>query len=106
MEGLRQQRLFLESSGARCIVMPCHVSHYWHREVSEGCSVPFLHMGDCVASELREAGLRPVEAGSNVRIGVLATGSALIAAVYQEKVQNLVRKPKKKFSVVVKLCFH
>ena len=42
IENLRLQRLFLESSGARCIMMPCHVSHVWYDEVSQGCSVPFL----------------------------------------------------------------
>ncbi|XP_065628427.1 uncharacterized protein LOC111985721 isoform X2 [Quercus suber] len=85
---LQQKRLFLEQSGACCIVMPCHLSHVWHSEVSKGCSVPFLHVGDCVAMELSKANLRPLEAGSNVRIGVLATGATLKAGVYQEKLQS------------------
>uniref|UniRef100_A0A7N2L1I6 Aspartate racemase n=1 Tax=Quercus lobata TaxID=97700 RepID=A0A7N2L1I6_QUELO len=85
---LQQKRLFLEQSGACCIVMPCHLSHVWHSEVSKGCSLPFLHVGDCVAMELSKADLRPLEAGSNVRIGVLATGATLKAGVYQEKLQS------------------
>lgn len=85
---LQQKRLFLEQSGACCIVMPCHLSHVWHSEVSKGCSVPFLHVGDCVAMELSKTNLRPLEAGSNVRIGVLATGATLKAGVYQEKLQS------------------
>ncbi|MCL7031184.1 hypothetical protein MKW94_018651 [Papaver nudicaule] len=88
LQNLRSKTAFLEQSGARCIVMPCHVSHIWHSEVSEGCSVPFLHMGDCVAEELKEANLKPLEAGSNVRIGVLATDTTLTARYYQEKLQN------------------
>ncbi|KAJ6427317.1 hypothetical protein OIU84_022833 [Salix udensis] len=64
VENLRCKRLFLEKSGVRCIVMPCHISHSWHNEVSKGCSVPFLHMGECVAMELKEAKLKPLEAGS------------------------------------------
>lgn len=87
---LQQKRLFLEQSGACCIVMPCHLSHVWHSEVSKGCSLPFLHVGDCVAMELSKANLRPLEAGSNVRIGVLATGATLKAGVYQEKLQSQV----------------
>uniref|UniRef100_A0A1D1XCX0 Putative amino-acid racemase n=1 Tax=Anthurium amnicola TaxID=1678845 RepID=A0A1D1XCX0_9ARAE len=86
---LRHKREFLELSGARCIVLPCHLSHSWHREISEGCSVPFLHVGECVAEELKAADLRPVEAGSSVRIGVLAADATLAAGFYQEKLQNL-----------------
>lgn len=87
---LRRKRVFLEQSGACCIVMPCHLSHAWYSEISEGCSLPFLHVGDCVARELSKAQLRPLEAGSNVRIGVLATHATSIAGFYQEKLQNQV----------------
>ncbi|KAF9689949.1 hypothetical protein SADUNF_Sadunf01G0145300 [Salix dunnii] len=88
VENLRNKRLFLEKSGVRCIVMPCHISHSWHDEVSKGCSVPFLHMGECVARELKEAKLKPLEAGSPLRIGLLATNATLTAGFYQEKLQS------------------
>ncbi|KAL6996586.1 hypothetical protein U1Q18_006717 [Sarracenia purpurea var. burkii] len=88
LENLSGKRAFLENSGARCIVMPCHLSHMWYDEVSRGCSVPFLHMGECVGRELKEAKLRPLEAGSPLRIGVLASNATLIASFYQEKLQN------------------
>ncbi|GKC64451.1 probable amino-acid racemase [Tanacetum coccineum] len=52
VEILRHKRAFLERSGACCIVIPCHISHLWYDEVSKGCSVPVLNMGDCVANEL------------------------------------------------------
>lgn len=91
VENLRRKRTFLEQSGARCIVMPCHVSHVWHREVSEGCSVPFLSVGDCVSGELKGANLKPLEAGSKVRIGVLAGDANLVGNFYQEKLQSQVR---------------
>lgn len=91
VEMLRRKRAFLENSGAGCIVMPCHLSHVWHGDVSEGCSLPFLHLGECVAKELREAKLKPVEIGSNVRIGVLATNPTLMAGYYQDKLQNQVK---------------
>ncbi|KAA8535069.1 hypothetical protein F0562_030072 [Nyssa sinensis] len=87
VENLRHKRAFLEQSGACCIVMPCHTYHVWHDEVSEGCSVPFLNVGDCIARELREAKLKPLETGSGVRIGVLATDATLMAGFYQEKLQ-------------------
>ncbi|CAI9767215.1 unnamed protein product [Fraxinus pennsylvanica] len=88
IQNLRQKRMFLEKSGVSCIVMPCHISHCWHDEVAEGCTVPFLHMGECVAKELKEAKLRPLEAGSSPRIGVLTTNATLTARFYQEKLQT------------------
>ncbi|KAL3528846.1 hypothetical protein ACH5RR_008168 [Cinchona calisaya] len=88
VSNLRNKRVFLENSGACCIVMPCHVSHSWYDEVAEGCSVPFLHIGECVAKELKDAKLKPLEAGSPPRIGIIATDATLAAGFYQEKLQN------------------
>ncbi|XAR67758.1 Aspartate racemase [Bertholletia excelsa] len=88
VENLRQKRLFLENSGARCIVMPCHISHSWYDEVSSGCSVCFLHVGECLARELKEAKLKPIEAGSTLQIGLLATDVTLTAGVYHQKLKN------------------
>ncbi|KAL5768975.1 hypothetical protein ACOSP7_015526 [Xanthoceras sorbifolium] len=88
VENLQRKRAFLEKSGARCLVMPCDILHIWHAEISEGFSLPFLHVGECVARELKEAKLKPLEAGSGVRIGVLATDGILSAGFYQEKLQG------------------
>ncbi|KAH1105230.1 hypothetical protein GYH30_038475 [Glycine max] len=88
VQTLRNKRVFLENSGTSCIVMPCNVSHSWYEQVSEGCSVPVLHMAECVAKELKEAKLKPLEAGSPLRIGVLATNATLAAGFYKEKLQN------------------
>ncbi|KAK1364060.1 putative Racemase and epimerase [Heracleum sosnowskyi] len=84
VENLRRKRDLLESSGACCIAIPCHITHFWHDEVSKGCSVPVLHIGECVARELKEANLKPLEAGSPLRIGVLSTS----AGIYQDKLHN------------------
>ncbi|XVE98299.1 hypothetical protein REPUB_Repub03eG0093600 [Reevesia pubescens] len=88
IQNLRHKRVFLEQSGARCIVMPCHISNAWHNEISEGCSLPFFHVGECVARELKEAKLKPLDAGSQVRIGVLATSETIAAGSYQEKLRK------------------
>lgn len=88
LAALREKRMFLESSGACCIVMPCHISHAWYQELSQGCSVPFLHIGDCVARELKEANLRPIETGSNVKIGLLGSQESLNAGFYQDRLSN------------------
>ncbi|KAK4252878.1 hypothetical protein QN277_011017 [Acacia crassicarpa] len=88
VHNIRNKRNFLEKSGACCIVMPCHISHSWYDEASQECSVPYIHMAECVASELKEAKLKPIEAGSPLRIGLLATNATLAAGFYQEKLQN------------------
>ncbi|XWS17164.1 hypothetical protein CRYUN_Cryun33cG0044800 [Craigia yunnanensis] len=88
IENLRHKRVFLEQSGACCIVMPCHISNVWHDEISEGCSQPFFHVGECFARELKEAKLKPLDAGSNVRIGVLSTCETIAAGSYQEKLRK------------------
>ncbi|KDP32375.1 hypothetical protein JCGZ_13300 [Jatropha curcas] len=88
IENLQSKRKFLELSGACCLVLPCHVSHAWHGKISQGCLLPFFHVGECVASELQEAKLKPLEAGSDVRIGILASNATLTAGFYQEKLQN------------------
>ncbi|CAM0881365.1 unnamed protein product [Alopecurus aequalis] len=85
---LREKRLVLEQSGASCIVMPCQFLHAWHDEVSQGCSVPFLHAGDCVLKELKSATFKPVEYGSNVRIGILATENTLATDCYLDKLES------------------
>ncbi|XP_021741692.1 uncharacterized protein LOC110707921 isoform X3 [Chenopodium quinoa] len=90
VENLRGKRLFLEEGGARCIVMPCHLSHAWYGEISQGSKQPFLHMAECVAWELKEAKFRPLEAGSGVKVGVIATDATLMAGFYQEKLQDQV----------------
>ncbi|KNA24824.1 hypothetical protein SOVF_012330 [Spinacia oleracea] len=85
---LNCKRAFLEQGGAKCLVMPCHLLHSWHGDVSIGCSVPVLHMGECVAKELKEAKLRPLETGCPLRIGVVGSDAVLKSGFYQEKLQN------------------
>ncbi|KAB2623925.1 hypothetical protein D8674_037878 [Pyrus ussuriensis x Pyrus communis] len=68
--------------------MPCHISHSWHDEISKGCSIPFVHIGECFVKELMEAKLKPLEARSPLQIGVLASQATLTAVIYQEKLQN------------------
>lgn len=90
VENLRRKREILEKCGVCCIVMPCHVLHSWQDEIEEGCTVPFIHMGESVAEELKEAKLRPVEAGSPPSIGVLATNTRLVTRMYRKKLENKV----------------
>ncbi|XP_010047812.2 uncharacterized protein LOC104436662 [Eucalyptus grandis] len=88
IENLRRKRAILEDAGAGCMVMPCHLCHVWYEEVSGGCALPFPHVGECVARELKRAKLKPLEAGSDVRIGLLATEAVLMSGFYQEQLQR------------------
>lgn len=90
IENLRYKRNLLQRSGARVLAMPCHLSHAWHSEVSEDSSLPFLHVGDCVAMELKNAKLKPIHAENTVRIGLLSTDSSFVASYYQDKLQSQV----------------
>ncbi|KAL1551298.1 broad specificity amino-acid racemase RacX-like [Salvia divinorum] len=88
VEKLRCKRAILEKCGVCCIVMPCHLLQCWHDEIEEGCTVPFIHLGESVAEELKEAKLRPIEAGSALTIGLLATNTLLVTRMYQQKLEN------------------
>jgi len=63
------------------------VPHSWYEQVSKGCSVPFLHMDECVARVLKETKLKPLEVSSplTLRIRVLATDATLGAVFYNGK---------------------
>ena len=60
------------------------MSHSWYEQASKGCSVPFLHMVERVAKELKETKLNPLEASSPLvlRIQVHATNATLGAVFY------------------------
>lgn len=88
VENLRNKRRHLERCGAKLILMPCHIAHIWYEEVCEGSSVPLLHMGECIAKELKEAKMKPLEAGNPLRVGVMATSATLSAGFYQERLQS------------------
>lgn len=88
VEKLKERRIFLEKCGACCIVVPCHSLQEWHEEIGTDSSVPFLHISDYVTKELKEASLKPIEAGSNVRIGLLSSDRNLSTRCYQDKLQN------------------
>ncbi|KAK9706144.1 hypothetical protein RND81_07G106700 [Saponaria officinalis] len=88
VENMRSKRVFLEEGGAKCIVMPCHVSHALYGEISLGCELPFLHVARCVARELVEARFRPLEAGCGVKIGLIANEATLLAGFYQDELKK------------------
>lgn len=88
IQNLRHKMNVLQQSGARGLALPCHLSHAWHKEISKDSSLPFLHVGDCVAMELKNAKMKPIHATSTVRIGLLTTDSSFVVCYYKEKLQS------------------
>ncbi|KAI5416278.1 uncharacterized protein LOC127073578 [Lathyrus oleraceus] len=88
IQNLRHKRDILHQSGARGLALPCHLSHAWHSEISQDSSLPFLHVGDCVAMELKNAKMKPMHAANTVRIGLLTTDSSFVVCYYKEKLQS------------------
>ncbi|KAG4125071.1 hypothetical protein ERO13_D10G075401v2 [Gossypium hirsutum] len=60
----------------------------WKIKKSKFETHPSITMVSTNTRELKEAKLKPLEAGSPLRIGVLATDATLKAGFYQEKLQN------------------
>lgn len=88
VQNLRHKKNILQQSGACGFALPCHLSHAWHSEISQDSSLPFLHVGDCVATELKNAKLKPIHAANTVRIGLLTTDPSFVVCYYQDKLQS------------------
>lgn len=64
----------LEKAGADFLAMPCNTGHYYHAEIAQAISIPFLHMIDEVGKELRQQGAQ--------RVAVLATDGTRQTDIY------------------------
>ena len=65
----------LEGLGCGVLCAPCVTSHYFYQELAGCVKVPFLHMVEETARELRAAGKR--------KAGILATTGTVAAKTYQ-----------------------
>lgn len=68
---------FLEQAGARCIAMPCNTAHFWYGEITDGLSVPFIHIADAVNDDLKRRGVEPGP------VGLIGTPATHEAGFYQ-----------------------
>jgi aspartate racemase len=66
----------LLEAGATMLAMPCNTAHYWYDELARGLAIPFPHIADAVASELR---------AKRGRVGIIATSATLTARVYERR---------------------
>lgn len=65
----------LEKLGAGVLCAPCVTSHYFYKELSESVSVPFLHMVEETAKELKAAGKK--------KAGIMATSGTVSTGLFQ-----------------------
>lgn len=106
----------LEAMGADLLVMPCNTGHYFHKEISESCSVPLLSMPDETAAAVKKTGLSCVgllasdgsvksdfldRAFDKYGIGVIrpdeATQKAVMHLIYDEVKAGLTPCPERLF---------
>lgn len=70
----------LETLGAQVLCAPCVTSHYFYKELSGSVSVPFLHMVEETAKELRDAGKK--------KVGILATTGTVKTGLFQQALEK------------------
>ena len=71
----------LKDLGATVIATPCITAHYFHSQLQEGIGIPMLHGIECVARQLKEAGVQ--------RVGLMATDGTVQSGIFQQKVEEL-----------------
>lgn len=68
--------LRLKAAGVGLIVIPCNTAHLWYEEVEERTGVPMLHIVDSAIEDAMD------RAGTDTRIGLLATDATLASGLY------------------------
>jgi aspartate racemase len=66
----------LVAAGAGLVVMPCNTAHLWFDDLQEALGLPMLHLVDAALADI------VVTAGSDPRIGLLATDATLASGLY------------------------
>ena len=77
---LRRMAQTLEGLGAGVLCAPCVTSHYFFGELQKSVGVPFVHMVEETARELREAG--------KTKAGILATTGTVKTRLFQQALES------------------
>lgn len=78
MVALGQQ---MKTMGAGIIATPCITAHYFHQELQEGIGLPMIHGIECIAQQLKAAGID--------RVGLMATDGTVQSGIFQRQVEAL-----------------
>lgn len=69
----------LINAGATFLAMPCNTAHFWHRELTLACPIPFISIIDAACAEVA-ARVAPGEA-----VGIIATRATLATQLYDAR---------------------
>lgn len=78
MVALGQQ---MKAMGAGIIATPCITAHYFHQQLQEGIGLPMIHGIECIAQQLKSAGID--------RVGLMATDGTVQSGIFQRQVEAL-----------------
>lgn len=67
----------LINAGATALVMPCNTAHYWHRELSENCPLPFPSLIVVTCEETVQ------NSADGDMVGLIATEATLASRLFQ-----------------------
>ena len=72
----------LLKAGATALVMPCNTAHYWYRDLTADCPVPFLSIVETSCCEALRL------AGAGASIGVVGTRATLAAGLFDRVLEG------------------
>ncbi len=87
LPALRAVAQRLIDAGCDVIAMPCNTAHLWHAALAAELPVPFLHIADAVAAQLRE--VRSETGGAVRKVGLMGTTATLASRLYQDRIADL-----------------
>ncbi len=70
----------LQNMGAEILIMPCHTSHYFHREIQKSVDIPLLNMVELTRDSLHERGVK--------KAALLATEGTVKMKTYERVFEN------------------
>ena len=73
----------LVNAGATFLAMPCNTAHFWHRELTLACPIPFISIIDAACAEVA-ARMAPGEA-----VGIIATRATLATQLYEARLSAM-----------------
>lgn len=72
---MKASALWLERSGADCLIMPCNTAHYFHAALQEAVGIPVLNMLALTCEALKKQNIQCA--------GLLATSGTVQTGIYQ-----------------------
>lgn len=72
----------LMNAGATALVMPCNTAHYWHKELSASCALPFPSIIEATC------GVVSGKTANQDLVGIVATKATLASGLFQAALEH------------------